>query len=111
MNFYCLFCNQRCTKYTPDSDMWNCKPCQVNFFTSSQGPEYLRKIIFTHRRPNQDVYQVVLNIEHNETVVEFVKMDGMMFDNTQHIVTFKPMLNNITPSNLAAKLQTILTFQ
>lgn len=110
MNFYCMFCDQRCTKYTPDSDMWNCKPCQANFFTS-QPSQDLRKIILTHRKPNQDVYQVVLNIDHNETVVQSIKLDGVMFDSVQHVAIFKPMLNNINPTNVAAKLQTILTFQ
>lgn len=88
--------------------MWNCTPCLASFFMTKE--EDLRKIILKYRKPNLDVYQVVLNIEHNETVVEFVKMDGLMFDNTEHIATFKPMMNNITPSNLEDKLQTILTF-
>lgn len=117
MNFYCLFCDQRC-KHLLGSQLWSCTPCHAQFLTGDS-TEYLKKIILTHHRSNHDFYQVHLDIAANETVVEFYKFheenpNWQAYDElpkSRIVARFKPMSNHFTPSNLAAKLQTILTFQ
>lgn len=112
MNYYCHFCNQRCTKMYPTSSYWNCKPCDVKFYERDNSqPE----IIFHLFKDDESFYEILVDLEAKDTRIYLyypVKLsnDPGVYDLPCGKLIIKTHLMGLTPTNLKTKIQTVLTF-
>lgn len=111
----CKFCNQLCNQFAPNSYLWKCSSCLAVFNISNINN--VNSITLSHYKSNNDCYHVIIDFLTNETIIEFTKFYENLsleaYDNlpkSKIIARFKPLVD-FNPSNLAQKLQTILTFQ
>lgn len=113
--YYCIYCNQSCKKAVTKEDIRTCDKCHVFFYNNEEG---LRCIELSHSfKDKPGRYQINLYPQTNRTQIicwtpypsQFTF--GGLEPDIREVVLDVPTLVNITPTNVADKLKTILTFQ
>ena len=113
MNFYCHFCDKRCTKNYPYSNHWFCKDCRV--FYKDDGTEIVFRL-----NSKTHLYWLYIKIDSNTTEVyslrdpksmtEEERMDLDPMTMPRVIISCKPAMQGVTPQNMHDKLKTLLIF-
>jgi len=112
MNYYCLFCDQRCKKTHPEASWWKCRPCKVSFH--DDGTNGLWKISFSVNKPDA-LYTLDLLLNENKTELYVLGRDPVpsIIDsimNGKLTISLPSIMQNVNPNNVADKVKTLLVF-
>lgn len=114
MNFYCIYCSQRCTKMHPTSVYWKCKECKVTY-TEGWDETDLNTIEFIRKFREGDLsYRLTLHIQENRTLLTSIK-EGFSsvlgaVDDYDTLIDVKGVLNGVSPENVEDKIKHLLLF-
>ena len=112
MNYYCMYCSQRCSKAFPESVYWDCKKCKVRFMEGTSGCDIIE---FTRRLKAGDIsYRLELYVQLNTTILVSIKtypdvMFGQLGDEVT-LINVKGILNGVNPENVENKIKNLLLF-
>lgn len=103
----CKFCHQKLTQvdhYTVGAE-FNCNDCHVDYIVRLEQKEIVHYYLYHNR------YRICVSPLDNLFKIEYnIRPPGPHY-HYKTVIKINVILDNLTPSNLAAKLQTILTFQ
>lgn len=111
MNYYCMYCSQRCTKTFPESIYWDCEKCKVRFIEGISGCDL---ISFTRKlKEGKTSYRLDLFVQHNKTELVVLDDDDMLHwlgNEGDTLVDVKGVLNGVNPENVEDKIKNLLLF-
>ena len=112
MNYYCMYCSQRCSKAFPESVYWDCKACKVRFMEGVSGCdiiEFSRKL-----KEGYLSYKLELYVQLNRTMLKSIKEDTSTImswcEDAVVLVDVKGILNGVKPENVEDKIKNLLLF-
>lgn len=111
MNYYCMYCSQRCSKAFSESVYWDCKKCKVRFMEGTSGCDIIE---FVRKLKEGDVsYRLELYVQLNRTMLVAFNEDDMLHwlgSDGDIIVDVKGVLNGVKPENVEDKIKNLLLF-
>ena len=112
MNYYCMYCSQRCSKAFPESVYWDCKACKVRFMEGNSGCDIIE--FFRKLKDGPLSYRLELYVQLNRTILTSLKENDYSTapwgpDETI-IVDVKGILNGVNPENAEARIKNLLLF-
>lgn len=123
MNFYCLYCSNRCNKLGIDTEWWYCNPCSVRYLGEPTYEKYTGETniydgfaqIEFPRFIRNEKYILSLEVAANRTRIYRMKDISDPFGFTpffqeETILKVHPVLNGVTPDNAKNKIKTLLMF-